>query len=63
MPIFKIENNRAKQLKTFNFSSEKELQNLVESNLVEIFGVKFIDSEFSTGEKHRTPYTAFFEII
>jgi len=53
MPIFKIENhNKAKQLKTSSFKNEKELQVLVENNLEEIFGIKFIASEFSTGEKH-----------
>jgi len=52
MPIFKTENNKIKQLKTSNFRSEKELQDLIEKNLEEIFGVKFIASEFSTGEKH-----------
>ena len=38
MPIFKIENNRTKQLKTSNFKNEKELQDLIENNLEEIFG-------------------------
>jgi predicted transport protein len=52
MPIFKIDNNKIKQLKTSNFRSEKDLQVLVENNLEEIFGIKFIASEFSTGEKH-----------
>ncbi len=52
MPIFKTENNKIKQLKASNFRSERELQNLVENNLEEIFGVKFIHSEFSTGEKY-----------
>lgn len=52
MPIFKIENNRTKQLKTSNFKNEKALQDLVENNLEEIFGIKFIASELSTGEKH-----------
>jgi len=52
MPIFQIDNNKIKQLKTSNFKSEKELQVLVENNLEEIFGIKFIASEFSTGEKH-----------
>lgn len=51
MAIFKIENNRTKQLKTSNFKSEKELQVLVENNLEEIFGIKFVASEFQTGEK------------
>lgn len=52
MPIFQIDNNNIKQLKTSNFRSEKDLQLLVENNLEEIFGIKFIASEFSTGEKH-----------
>lgn len=52
MPIFQIENNKIRQLKISNFRNEKELQTLVENNLEEIFGVKFIASELSTGEKH-----------
>jgi len=52
MPIFQTENNKIRQLKTSNFRNEKELQTLVENNLEEIFGVKFIASELSTGEKH-----------
>lgn len=52
MPIFKIEDNKIKQLKIYNFKKEKGLQNLVENNLEEIFGVKFIHSGFSTREKH-----------
>jgi len=52
MPIFEVDKNRARQLKTSNFRSEKELQVLVENNLEEIFGIKFIASEFSTGERH-----------
>jgi len=52
MPIFQVDNNKIKQLKTSNFRSEKDLQALVENNLEEIFGIKFIASEFSTGEKH-----------
>jgi len=52
MPIFRKENGTVKQLKTSNFENEKELQNLVENNLEEIFGIRFIDTEFSTGEKH-----------
>jgi len=48
MPIFKKENRTVKQLKTSNFENEKELQNLVENNLEEIFGIRFIETEFST---------------
>ncbi|MCX5712669.1 MAG: DUF91 domain-containing protein, partial [Candidatus Omnitrophica bacterium] len=52
MPIFKIENKRVKQIKALQFKNEKELQLLIEENLEEIFGIKFIATEFSTGEKH-----------
>ena len=52
MPIFKIEDKKVKQIKTAQFRNEKELQGLLESNLEEIFGIKFIETEFSTGEKH-----------
>lgn len=52
MPIFKIENSKAKQLKSSGFKNEKELQILIENNLEEIFGIRFIASEVSTGEKH-----------
>ena len=52
MPIFKIDNNKAKQFKTAQFKNEKELQTLIENNLEDIFGITFIATEFSTGEKH-----------
>jgi len=52
MPIFKIENNKTKQFKSSNFKNEAELQDLFENNLEEIFGIKFIASEVSTGGKH-----------
>lgn len=52
MSLFKITNSTAKQLKLFTFKSEKELQNLIEKNLEEIFGIKFIETEFYIGQKH-----------
>lgn len=52
MLIFKIENNKTKQLKSLTFRDEKELQDLFENNLEEILGIKFIASEVTTGEKH-----------
>ena len=52
MPIFKIDNAKAKQIKAAYFKSEKELQTLVEANLEEFFGIKFIKSEHVTGERH-----------
>jgi|SRR3989339_919789 len=52
MPIFSISNNTAKQIKLSTFEDEGSLQNFIENNLEEIFSIKFIASEFSTGEKH-----------
>jgi predicted transport protein len=52
MPIFKIESNKAKKIKVSSFKREKDLQNLIEGNLEEIFGIKFLATEFQTGAKH-----------
>lgn len=50
--LYKIKEGKVKQLKRKEFNLEKELQNLIENNLKEIFGIKFLASEYSTGEKH-----------
>jgi len=31
---------------------EKKMQHLIEENLEEILGIRFLDSEYGTGEKH-----------
>lgn len=47
MPLFQIEpNNRIKRFRAGGFELEKHLQQIVEQNLEEIFGVRFIASEF-----------------
>ena len=43
---------KMKQLKKQDFNLEKELQSLVEENLKELFGIKFLATEYSTGERH-----------
>jgi len=48
MPIFKIQNNKVIQLKTFNFRNEEDLRNLLDPNLEEIFGIRFIAPEVPT---------------
>ena len=48
MPIFKIHDNKIGQIKTTSFKNEKELQNLVNSNLDETFTIRFIASEVIT---------------
>ena len=46
MPIFKVEGGRAKRLEVSSFKSESELQRLVEQNIEEMFGLKFIETEY-----------------
>lgn len=52
MPLFKISNGKAKKLSLKNLQKEKDLQKFVEENCEELLGVRFIASEFSTGERH-----------
>ena len=50
---YKINQDRkVKQIKKKDFKLEKELQSLVEDNLQEFFGITFLSSEYSTGERH-----------
>lgn len=47
MPLFEIDDdNRAIRYRVQGFDLERELQTLIENNLDEIFGVRFIASEF-----------------
>lgn len=48
MAIFIVKNSKVTKSKINKFRNEKELQILFENNLEEIFGVKFLASEFST---------------
>jgi predicted transport protein len=47
MVLFKVSNGKAKQVNFSRIKNEKELQNLVENNLKEIFGLILIESEFA----------------
>jgi len=50
---YKIKDDgKMKQLKKKDFKLEKELQSLVEENLKELFGITFLATEYSTGERH-----------
>jgi len=51
MPLFEIKNKKAKQIKTKEFKNELELHQLIDMNLEEIFGVRFIKDEHIT-DKH-----------
>ena len=49
MPIFQISaGDKIKKVKIKKFRNEKELQTLFEKNLEEIFGIRFLASEFTT---------------
>ncbi len=52
MPVFKRTEAKAVQLAPVAFKSEKELQQFIEGNLEVLLGIRFVASEFSTGEKH-----------
>ena len=53
MPIFDINNNlQLHTVQKTNFPLEKDLQTLIENNLITVFNCRFIASEFSTGAIH-----------
>lgn len=52
MPIFQRKEKTLKLVKPKKFTNEKELQNLIEKNLGEIFNCRFIATEYSTGQVH-----------
>lgn len=52
MPTFRISGSSLTTIKRSDFKSEKELQNLIEANLLEIFGCRFVATEFATGALH-----------
>lgn len=51
MPLFEIKNKKAKKISTKEFKNELELHQLIDKNLEEIFGVRFIKDEHIT-DKH-----------
>lgn len=46
MPIYNIENENLTPIKQVKFKNERELENLTEKNLEELFGLKFVATEF-----------------
>lgn len=54
MPLYEIQSNdKVSQIKPTSFTSEKVLQKLFEENLEKLLGVRFIASEFTTGDRQR----------
>ena len=52
MPTFEIADGKLTRVPQDNFALEKDLQILIESNLIEVFNCRFVASEFSTGSQH-----------
>jgi predicted transport protein len=52
MDLFKISANKLLPLERSSFKLEREIQRLLEANLGDVFGIRFLVSEFSTGDKH-----------
>jgi len=52
MPMFEISKEKMSPVAQTNFNSEKQLQDLVETNLETVFNCRFVASEFSTGTQH-----------
>ena len=54
MPLYRIESeNSVSQIKSASFTTERKLQKLFEANLQELLGVRYIDSEYTTGDRQR----------
>ena len=51
MPLFKFGKGTAKRIEQKEFSDEKELHELIDGNLEEIFNLRYITDEYIT-EKH-----------
>lgn len=54
MPLYRIGTDKTVlQIKPTSFSKERDIQKLFEANLETLFGVRFIASEFTTGDRQR----------
>ena len=49
MDLYNFSNNKLEQIERQDFALEKEIQDLVESNVSELFNLQFISSEFQIG--------------
>lgn len=54
MPLYQLkEDQSVSQIKPSSFQNERELQRLFEANLETLMGVRFLASEFTTGDRQR----------
>ena len=57
--LFKVINGKVKLISTSKIRNEKELQTLVENNLEEIFGLRFVETEYRNVPPFRIDTVAF----
>ena len=50
MDLYNVKGNNLKSIGVNQFKLEKEIQQLVENNIDELFGLEFVSSEFKIGE-------------
>lgn len=50
--LFQIKNNKAQEIKSLSVDLEKSLQTLMKKNLESMFGIRFLQTEYSTGQSH-----------
>lgn len=53
MPLYSIQQSQASQIRKIRFAKERELQALFEENLETLLGVRFVASEYVTGNRQR----------
>ena len=53
MPLYQIKQQKVDQIKPSSFKNERKLQKLFEANLETLLGVRFVASEFTTGDRQR----------
>lgn len=60
MELYKVSKNQLSLIEPVNFKVEREMQNIIEANTEQIFGDKFLASEFTVGD-YRLDTVAFDE--
>lgn len=52
LKLFKLNQNKVQELENKTFALERSLQTLIEQNMSDIFGISFLETEYSTGKEH-----------
>jgi predicted transport protein len=53
MPLYQLQSGKVSQIKQISFPKERELQQIFEANLEPLLGVRFVASEYTTGDRQR----------